>query len=73
MKIEGFELLLEYYCAYCPNFEPKVEQSDVTSHGEALRYINNIWCVNRQKCNRIAENLRERNGKMERKQRYEYD
>lgn len=35
MKVEGFELLLENYCAYCPNFEPEVEQIDVTSYGEA--------------------------------------
>lgn len=74
MKIEGFKLLLEDYCAYCPNFEPEVEQIDCTSYGEAPRYINNIRCGNSRKCDRIAENLRKRiNEKMERKQRCEYD
>lgn len=62
--MEGFELCLEDYCAYCPNFEPEVEQIDVTSCGEAPRYINNIRCVNRQECARIAENLENKiNGK----------
>lgn len=60
MKVDGFELVLEDYCSYCPNFEPKVEQIDVTSYGEAPLYINNIRCVNSQKCDRIAENLKER-------------
>lgn len=62
--MKGFELCLEDYCAYCPNFESEVEQIDVTSYGEAPRYINNIQCVNRQKCARIAENLENKiNGK----------
>lgn len=60
MKVEGFELLLEYYCDYCPNFEPEVEQIDVTSHGEAPRHINNIRCGNSRKCDRIVENLENR-------------
>lgn len=65
MNIEGYELFLEDYCAYCSNFEPEVEQIDVTSYGEAPRYINNIRCVNSQKCDRIADNLRNRiNGKI---------
>lgn len=55
--MEGFELCLEDYCAYCPNFEPEVEQIDCTSFSEAPKYINNIRCVNRQKCARIADNL----------------
>lgn len=57
MKVEGFELFLEDYCSYCPNFEPEIDKIDVTRLGEAPRYINNIRCVNRQKCARIAENL----------------
>ena len=60
MSIDGFNLLLNDYCSYCPNFEPEVEKIDVTSFGEATRYMNNIRCKNRRKCDRIAENLRER-------------
>lgn len=64
MKIDGFELLLEDYCAYCPNFEPTVEKIDVTRLGEATRYINNIKCVREEMCERIAENMENRiNGK----------
>ena len=60
MNVDGFELLLQDFCSYCPSFEPEVEKIDVTSFGEATRYINNIRCVNSQKCDRIAENLENR-------------
>lgn len=64
MNIEGYELFLKDYCSYCPNFEPEVEKIDVTSFGEATRYMNNIRCKNRRKCARIADNLYNRiNGK----------
>lgn len=60
MSVDGFELLLQDFCSYCPNFEPEVEKIDITSFGEETRYINNIHCVNRRKCARIAENLENR-------------
>ena len=60
MKIEGFELSIENHCSYCPNFEPEVEQIEITSYGEAPRYINNIRYVNSGKCDRTVENLENR-------------
>ena len=60
MNVDGFKLLLQDFCSYCPNFEPEIEKIDVTSFGEATRYVNNVYCGNRHKCARIAENLRER-------------
>ena len=57
MSVDGFELLLQDFCSYCPNFEPDVEQIDCTSFGDAPKYINNIRCINRQKCARIVGNL----------------
>lgn len=33
MSIDGFNLLLNDYCSYCPNFKPEVEKIDVTSFG----------------------------------------
>ena len=46
MNVDGFELSLQDFCSYCPNFEPEVEKIDVTSFGEATRYMNNIRCEN---------------------------
>ena len=64
MNVDGFELLLQDFCSYCSDFKPEVEKIDVTSFGEATRYINNIHCKNRRKCARIADNLYNRiNGK----------
>ena len=64
MSVEGFNLMLEDFCDYCQHFEPEVEQIDCTSLGKVPKYINNIRCVNRRKCDRIAENLENRiNGK----------
>lgn len=60
MNIDGFTLELKDFCAYCGDFEPKVEKIDCTSFGEATRYITNIRCQNRQRCDRIAENLEKR-------------
>lgn len=54
MSIDGFNLLLQDFCSYCPDFVPEVEKIDCTSFGEAVRYVNNIRCVNRKKCSRIV-------------------
>lgn len=57
MNIDGFTLLLQDFCAYCPDFIPEVEQIDCTQCDGVKRYANNIRCQHRQKCARIAENL----------------
>ena len=57
MNTDGFNLLLQDFCSYCPDFSPEVEKIDCTSFAESTRYVNNIRCVNRKKCSRIAENL----------------
>lgn len=58
MKVEGFNLILQDFCDYCHHFEPEVEQIDCMSFEDAPKCINNIRCINRQKCARIAENLK---------------
>lgn len=60
MNIDGFNVLLQDFCAYCPDFEPEVEKINCTSFGEETKSINNIRCVNRKKCSRIVENLEKR-------------
>lgn len=60
MKIDGFNLLLQDYCAYCPDFETEVEKFDITEFGESTKYSTDISCKNRYKCARIAENLEKR-------------
>lgn len=60
MSVDGFNLLLQDFCAYCPDFEPEVEQTDVSSLAEPMKYINNICCKNCEKCTRISENIRRR-------------
>lgn len=57
MNIDGFTILLQDFCAYCPDFEPEVEKIDCTEWGSAKRYMNNIRCQHRQMCARITENL----------------
>lgn len=60
MNIDGFTLLLQDFCAYCPDFEPEVEKIDCSNFGKAKRYITNIRCQNRKRCTRIVENLQGR-------------
>lgn len=58
MYIEGYKLLLQDFCKYCPDFEPEVEMIDLTSFIDgATRACHNIRCKNRKRCARIAENI----------------
>ena len=60
MNINGFNLLLQDFCEYCPDFEPEIEKLNSSNIGEPFRYITNIRCENRGKCARIAKNIRKR-------------
>lgn len=60
MKIDGFTLLLQDFCAYCPDFEPEVEKINCSNIDEPMKYCTNIRCQNRKKCAIIAENLENR-------------
>ena len=48
MSIDGFNLLLQDFCSYCPDFEPEVEKIDCSSICEPHRYVNNIRCISRK-------------------------
>ena len=60
MNIDGFNLLLQDFCSYCPDFEPEVEKINCSSFDEPNRYVNNIRCISRKKCSIIAGNLEKR-------------
>lgn len=60
MKIDGFNLLLYDFCAYCPDFEPEVGKFNITEFGESTKYSTDISCKNRDKCTRIVANLEKR-------------
>lgn len=71
MEVDGFDLELNDYCEYCGCFYPQVEQTECTMIcDKSKRYLNVIHCKNRDKCAKIAENLKYRiNGKIEQKNR----
>ena len=60
MEIPGFSLLLQDFCAYCPDFEPEIEKSIFSSWKYGRKTCTNIRCVNRAKCANIAERLERR-------------
>lgn len=60
MNIDGFTLLLQDFCVYCPDFEPEIEKIDCSSLDDQFKCATNIRCVDRQKCARIAANLQKR-------------
>lgn len=67
MEINGYLLLLQDFCEYCPDFEPEVESivNSFTPDGTS-RAMHNIRCINRKRCAGIAENIRKQvayNGK----------
>lgn len=59
-SIAGFQLMLEPYCANCPNFEAEVEKLDCATVGATPKTMNNIRCQNERRCVNIAENMKGR-------------
>ncbi len=58
MDVPGYALLLQDFCAYCPDFEAKVETIDeglMTNHPKACHEIR---CENSKRCLRMAENIK---------------
>lgn len=58
MNVPGFTLLLQEFCSYCPDFEPEVEKIDCSSLTEQVKYCTNIRCTQRERCARLATNIR---------------
>lgn len=59
MNICGFNLLLQDFCDHCGLFEPNVIKEEYTMIGDsATQCVNNIRCVNEEKCRRISENFK---------------
>lgn len=62
MDIPGYDLLLQEFCGYCPDFEASVECVDCTSMTDgAPRCLHNIRCKNSKRCARIAKNIEANN------------
>lgn len=64
MKPEGFRLKLKYFCAYCPDFEPEIEKADISNSGEKPKIVNNIFCKHMERCETIAENIKNNGSKI---------
>lgn len=60
MDIPGFTLLLQDFCAYCPDFEPEIEKIEYSCVMRAPNCQNNIRCINRKRCARISANIQKR-------------
>lgn len=59
MEVAGYNLLLQDFCQYCPDFVAETESIDCSGiWGENPRVIHNIRCQNRKRCARIADNIR---------------
>jgi len=57
--MDGFQVILQQYCSYCPDFESKVEKVDCTLLGDtSSKTMNNIRCCHEGRCSNIAENIK---------------
>lgn len=57
--MDGFQLCLNNFCSYCPDFEPEVDKEDCTLIGDSSQKIMNIIrCQNEGRCNNIVDNLK---------------
>ena len=60
--MNGFHLILQDYCQYCKDFEPKLIQMNITTVSDkSEKYLNNITCENLDKCERLMERLKNKN------------
>lgn len=58
MDIKGFNLLLQDFCEYCPDFDVEVEQYQINKSWEdSEKCQTNIRCKNRKRCAKIAETI----------------
>lgn len=60
MEVPGFNLLLQDFCEYCGNFEPEIEMFDYSDLRIGQKFVTNIRCANRKKCNHIVQSLKRR-------------
>lgn len=58
MDIKGFNLLLQDFCEYCPDFDVEIEKRQISKSWEScVEYQTNIRCKNRKRCAKIAETI----------------
>lgn len=57
--MKGYELRLQEFCEFCPDFKPSVDKVDCSDVG-CTRFINSIHCINQERCRTIAANLKNR-------------
>lgn len=60
MEVPGFNLLLQDFCEYCPEFEPEIEKINCMSLDDGCRFFTNIRCANRKKCACMAKHIERR-------------
>ena len=58
MEVDGFKLLLEDFCAFCPNFDIYVQ--NVQDPNDMFKMHYHIYCKNIKRCTIMAENIERR-------------
>ena len=53
----SFNLILQWYCDGCGDFEADVQKTDISSLEEETRCMTDIHCKNAGKCRRMKERL----------------
>lgn len=59
-ELSSFNLVLEPYCNYCPNFEAEIKKQDITSIGDKHeKTFTTIQCEHANKCRQVTERFSE--------------
>lgn len=57
---QSFELQLQNYCEFCPDFEPEVEKIEITVMADPTqKVLTSIKCEHRGRCERIMARAKE--------------
>lgn len=60
-KMQSYDLILEPYCEFCPDFDADVEQTDITVLMDTSpKAVTTIRCSHRGRCKRIMARMKER-------------
>lgn len=59
-KYKSYDLILQPYCEFCPDFKPDVEMVDITVLSDQTPKVNTaIRCVHQGRCERIYARIKE--------------
>lgn len=60
-KYESYNLMLQSYCEFCPDFEPNIEKTEITVLNDTtIKTLTAIRCRHEGRCERMYARIKEK-------------